>query len=130
MSHATVPARERVYRLCRRERAGTGLRYPASFRTVVIMAKTARVDLRLHPDDDALIRRAAEHLHESVNVFVARVARSEAEQVLFDRSFAAVDGDEFDRLERRLRQPPRPNARLKAFLAEEAKPARGARRPA
>lgn len=90
------------------------------------MAKTARVDLRLHPNDDAMIRRAAEHLHESVNAFVTRVARSEAEQVLFDRSFAVLDGDEFDRIERRLDRPPRPSARLQAFLGDDAASPRGA----
>lgn len=84
------------------------------------MAKTARLDLRLHPDDDALIRRAAEHRHESVNAFVARAARREAEQVLLERTFAVLGGDEFDALTARLEVPGRVSARLAAVLSAPA----------
>jgi len=82
------------------------------------MAKTARLDLRLHPDVSALIRNAAEHMHESVNAFVARVARREAEHVLLDRTFAVLDADEFDEFATRLDQPPRLKPCPASFLSE------------
>ena len=70
------------------------------------------MDLRLHPDDDDLIRRAAFHSHESVNAFVARVARREAAQMLLDRTFATLEADEFVALEARLDQTAQPDDRL------------------
>lgn len=80
------------------------------------MAKTARMELRLHPDDDALIRRAANERHESVNVFVARAARAAAEEVVIERSMAFLDPEEYDELLHRMDEPPSPNHRLAALL--------------
>lgn len=80
------------------------------------MAKSARMDLRLHPDDDDLIRRAALHLHESVNAFVARVARREAAEMLLERTFATLEADEFDKLEARFDHTPQPDERLLALM--------------
>lgn len=89
---------------------------PSNCRTVPSMTKSARVELRLHPDDDAMIRRAAAHVHQSVNTFVAGAARAAAERVVLNRSFAIVDADEFDELMLRLDEPPAPNKRLSSLL--------------
>lgn len=80
------------------------------------MTKSARLELRLHPDDDAMIRRAAEHVHQSVNTFVAGAARAAAERVVLERSFAVLEADEFDELVRRLDEPSAPNQRLARLL--------------
>lgn len=80
------------------------------------MTKSARLELRLHPDDDAMIRRAAEHVHQSVNTFVAGAARAAAERVVLERSFAVLEADEFDELLRRLDEPSAPNQRLARLL--------------
>ena len=80
------------------------------------MTKSARVELRLHPDDDAMIRRAADHVHQSVNTFVAGAARAAAERVVLDRSFAVLEADEFDELLLRLDEPSAPNRRLSRLL--------------
>ena len=74
------------------------------------------MELRLHPDDDALIRRAASESHESINVFVARAARQAAEQVVFERSIAFLDPEEYDDLLLRVDEPPSPNRRLTQLL--------------
>lgn len=93
-----------------------GLPVPSHFRTVATVTKSARVELRLHPDDDAMIRRAAAHVHQSVSGFVAGAAQTAAERVVLDRSFAVLDADEFDELMLRLDEPSAPNRRLSSLL--------------
>jgi len=53
--------------------------------------KTARRNLRVSPDDDALFRRAAAVTGESVSEFLVESGRERAETVLADRTRFALD---------------------------------------
>jgi len=48
--------------------------------------KTSRVQLRVAPDDDALLRRAAELEGESLSEFLVESGRERAERLLADRT--------------------------------------------
>jgi len=59
---------------------------------VATPAKTSRRNLRVSPSDDALFRRAAIQVGESVSEFLVESGRSRAEMLLADRTTFAVDG--------------------------------------
>lgn len=71
------------------------------------MAKAARLDMRLDPADDYLIRRAAEVSGTSVSAFVLASARSEAAHVLADRLVFPLDESAWKAFKRRLAAKPR-----------------------
>jgi uncharacterized protein (DUF1778 family) len=60
------------------------------------VSKSERVDLRLEPEDDELIRRAAEECGMSMSAFLVASARERAERVLMDRAFGLLDEDAWD----------------------------------
>ncbi len=82
------------------------------------MAKVERLDLRLTPEDDELIRRAARAAGMSVSAFVVSRARAAAEEILTDRVHLFIDPDAWEELHRRLSEPPRHKPRLAKLLAE------------
>lgn len=82
------------------------------------MAKTERVDLRLDPDDDDLIRRAADECGMSVSAFLVSSARERAQRMLMDRAFGVLDGAAWDEFAARLAAPPTRNERLAELFAD------------
>lgn len=82
------------------------------------MAKVERLDVRLTPEDDELIRRAADAEGVSVSAFVVSRSRAAAEEVLADRVHFFLEPEEWDELQRRLSEPPRPKPGLAKLLAE------------
>ena len=69
-------------------------------------SKTERLSLRLTPEQDAVLRRAAEARGESANDFVLRHAVEAAEIELADRHVFVVDDAAWDRLQDLLSAPP------------------------
>jgi uncharacterized protein (DUF1778 family) len=82
------------------------------------VAKSERVDLRLEPDDDELIRRAAEECGMSVSAFLVTSARERAERVVIDRAFGLLDDDAWDDFVARLEAPPTYKWELRKLFAE------------
>jgi len=82
------------------------------------MARVERLDVRLSPEDDDLIRLAASAAGMSVSTFVVSHARAAAEEVLGDRAHFFLDEDAWAALQRRLSAPPRSKPGLARLLAE------------
>ena len=73
-------------------------------------AKTERVQLRVSPADDALLRQAAELAGESLTTFLLGSGRERAERLLADRSRFVLDGREWKRFIAALDRPAEVNA--------------------
>lgn len=69
-------------------------------------SKTERLSLRLTPEQDAVLRRAAKARGESANDFVLRHAVEAAEMELADRRVFVVDDVAWTRLQDLLSAPP------------------------
>ena len=57
--------------------------------------KTSRLNLRVAPADDALLRQAAELTGETLSEFVVESARERAERLVADRTRFVLDADEW-----------------------------------
>lgn len=68
--------------------------------------KTERLSLRLTPEQDAVLRRAAEARGESANDFVLRHAVEAAQMELADRRVFVADDSAWDELQELLSRPP------------------------
>ena len=68
--------------------------------------KTERLSLRLTPQQDALLRRAAEARGVSANDFIVRHAVEAAEMELADRRVFVLDDVGWDELHALLSRPP------------------------
>ncbi len=80
--------------------------------------KSERLNLRLTPTQDTVLRRAAEAHGEPVSDYVLRHAVEAAEADLADRRVFVVDDAAWCELERLLDQPPRPATKLRRLLRE------------
>jgi len=78
------------------------------------------INLRATRQQRTLIDRAAEAVGKSRSEFMLEAARREAEAVLLDRRYLALDADAFDAFVARLDAPPRADARLRRLLREKA----------
>lgn len=74
--------------------------------------KKARLNLRLTPADDELIRHAAAQTGESVSDFLTTSAVERAHEILADQRSFALDEQTWDRFVEMLDQPVRPDPRL------------------
>lgn len=81
-------------------------------------SKTERLNLRLTPAQDAVLRRAAEARGEAVSDYVLRHAVDAAETDLVDRRVFVVDDAAWARLQDVLARPARPAKKLQQLLAE------------
>jgi uncharacterized protein (DUF1778 family) len=73
---------------------------------ICMASKTARLSLRLTPEQDAVLRAAAESRGESANDYVLRHAVEAAEMELADRRVFVVDHDAWTELQELLSEPP------------------------
>ncbi|MGZ6586506.1 MAG: type II toxin-antitoxin system TacA family antitoxin [Solirubrobacteraceae bacterium] len=67
--------------------------------------KTERVQLRVAPADDALLRQAAELAGESLTTFLLGSGRERAERLLADRSRFVLDARDWKRFSAALDRP-------------------------
>lgn len=74
--------------------------------TVSMTSKTERLSLRLTPEQDAVLRRAADARGESANDFVVHHAVEAAQMELANRRVFVADDLAWDELQELLSQPP------------------------
>jgi uncharacterized protein (DUF1778 family) len=74
--------------------------------------KEARLNLRLKPADDELIRQAAKVVGQTVTDFLSSSAVDRAHEVLADQLHFVLDEDTWVEFVGLLDQPPRPDPRL------------------
>jgi uncharacterized protein (DUF1778 family) len=78
-----------------------------AWRTVgAVASKTERLSLRLTPEQDAILRRAADARGESANEFVVRHAVEAAQMELADRRVFVADDSAWGELLELLSRPP------------------------
>lgn len=110
---------------CRRLAAGAVTHEVADVRTVGDMtaptqARHERLQLRLSPSDDGLIRAAAAAADLSLTEFVLRAARASAVQTLADRDHVVLDPETWDLLEARIRERGKPNPKVAELFSRPA----------
>jgi len=79
-------------------------------------SKTERLNLRLTPEHDSLLRKAAEARGESVSDYVLRHAVFAAESDVADRRVFYANDEQFEEIEAMLSSPPPSPDRLAALL--------------
>jgi uncharacterized protein (DUF1778 family) len=83
-------------------------------------SKIARINLRTTPQQDVLIRRAAEAQRKSVSDFVLESACRSAESALLDMKTLTLDRKGWEQLEKSLRRPARALPSLVELFREKA----------
>ncbi len=82
------------------------------------MAKSAPINMRVEPEQQALLTKAASLLNMDRTAFILNVACREAENVLLDRRLFQLDPEAFTSFEKVLDKPIPDNSKLKALLSE------------
>lgn len=80
--------------------------------------RDSRLNVRLSSHQDDLIRRAASALDKSVTDFVLESATAQAERVLTDRRWFALDDERWAEFQALLDAPTPAMPKLRALLAE------------
>lgn len=83
-------------------------------------SRSSRLGLRATPEQEAVLRRAAEVAHKSLTDFVLDAACQAAEQTLLDQRLFIVSGSQYQALLDLLEQPERDNAGLADLFARRA----------
>ena len=74
--------------------------------------RSTNLNLRIRPQDRALISRAAEAENKTVSEFVTAAARREAEDVLLDKTHFVLDEERFAAFVEAIDSPPEENSGL------------------
>jgi uncharacterized protein (DUF1778 family) len=82
--------------------------------------KTARLGLRATPEQERLLRRAAEVSRKSLTEFILDSAFRAAEETLLDQRLFLVDNERYQRLMEILDQSPAENSGLRDLFAKKA----------
>ncbi|VCU68861.1 hypothetical protein PIGHUM_00920 [Pigmentiphaga humi] len=82
--------------------------------------KSSRLGLRTTPEQEAVLRRAADVAHKSLTEFILDAATRAAEQTLLDQRLFMVSGAEYQALLELLDRPERPNPGLAELFARKA----------
>ena len=82
------------------------------------MSKTAPINMRVEPSQQALLTKAAALLHKDRSAFILDVACREAENVLLNQRLFQLNKEEFEAFESALTAPIPENAKLMALLQE------------
>jgi uncharacterized protein (DUF1778 family) len=83
-------------------------------------ARSARVGLRATPEQEAVLRRAAEVAQKSLTDFILDSACLAAEQTLLDQRLFMVTGNQYRALLDLLDQPEQPNDGLRELFSRQA----------
>lgn len=86
--------------------------------------KSARLNLRLNDEDDALLRQAADALGQSVSEFLTDSAVERAHEVLADQRHFILDDKTWDRFVAVLDTPAEPDPALVALFSRPSRIAR------
>ena len=79
--------------------------------------RSARLGLRATPEQEAVLRRAADVAHKSLTDFVLESACRAAEQTLLDQRLFMVSGSQYQALLDLLERPAQDNAGLRELFA-------------
>ncbi len=82
--------------------------------------RSARLGLRATPEQEAVLRRAAEVSHKSLTDFILDSACLAAEQTLLDQRLFMVSGGQYQALMDLLDRPEQPNAGLNDLFSRKA----------
>ena len=82
------------------------------------MSKTAPINMRVEPSQQALLTKAATLLHKDRSAFILDVACREAENVLLNQRLFQLNKEEFEAFEAALSAPMPENAKLMTLLQE------------
>ena len=82
------------------------------------MSKTAPINMRVEPSQQALLTKAAALLHKDRSAFILDVACREAENVLLNQRLFQLNKEDFETFEAALSAPMPKNAKLMALLQE------------
>ena len=83
-------------------------------------ARSGVINIRVRPDERALIDRAASAQGKSRSDFMLEASRRAAEDALLDQTVLRVDAATFARFVELLDAPPRPNAALRRLMQTKA----------
>jgi uncharacterized protein (DUF1778 family) len=89
-------------------------------RTANGTARDVNINLRANRKQRSLIDRAAEALGKNRSDFMLEASCREAESVLLERRYFALDAKAFKEFTAMLDSPPTTNPRLRRLLAEKA----------
>lgn len=92
----------------------------SSTRTADRVARDLHINLRASGKQKTLIDRAARALGKTRSEFMLEACCREAETVLLDRRYFALDAETFKKFTAMLDSPPATNPRLRRLLAEAA----------
>jgi len=82
--------------------------------------RSARLGLRATPEQEAVLRRAAEVAHKSLTDFILDSACLAAEQTLLDQRLFLVSGSQCQALMELLERPAQPNEGLRNLFSRKA----------
>lgn len=82
--------------------------------------RSARLGLRATPEQEAVLRRAADVAHKSLTEFILDSACQAAEQTLLDQRLFMVSGDQYQALMNLLEQPEQDNSGLRDLFEHQA----------
>jgi len=82
--------------------------------------RSARLGLRATPEQEAVLRRAAEVAHKSLTDFILDSACLAAEQTLLDQRLFLVSGSQCQALMELLERPAQPNEGLRDLFSRKA----------
>ncbi len=83
-------------------------------------SRSARLGLRATPEQEVVLRRAAEVAHKSLTDFILDSACLAAEQTLLDQRLFMVSGKQYQALMDLLEQPEQPNQGLRDLFSRKA----------
>ncbi len=83
-------------------------------------ARSARLGLRATPEQEVVLRRAAEVAHKSLTDFILDSACLAAEHTLLDQRLFMVPGSQYRALIDLLEQPAQPNEGLRDLFSRKA----------
>ena len=90
--------------------------------TAVVSSATrsARLGLRATPEQEAVLRRAADVAHKSLTDFILDTACQAAEQTLIDQRLFMVSGSQYQTLIDLLEQPEQTNEGLRDLFSRKS----------
>ena len=91
---------------------------PAS--SITRTSRSARLGLRATPEQEAILRRAADIAHKSLTDFILDSACHAAEQTLLDQRLFVVSGEQYQDLLDMLDQPVQDNQGLQDLFSRNA----------
>ena len=84
------------------------------------VSRSARLGLRATPEQEAVLRRAAEVVHKSLTEFILDSACQAAEQTLLDQRLFMVSGKQYQTLMELLERPAQVNEGLRDLFSRKA----------